>query len=65
MLGVIGGADDAVSAIYSFDLMQKYADQRVSFTDCVSFVLMKKYRVGTAFSFDRHFEMAGFAVEPR
>ncbi len=48
----------------ALDYFQKYADQSVSFTDCVSFVLMEKYRIPTAFSFDRHFTIAGFDVEP-
>ncbi len=46
----------------AFEWFQKYADQKVSFTDCVSFVLMMKAGIGTAFSFDRHFELAGFKL---
>ncbi len=42
--------------------MRKYADQRVSFTDCISFALMRRYRIKTAFTFDRHFRVAGFDV---
>lgn len=41
-------------------LFQKFADQEVSFTDCVSFALMERHRVGLAFTLDRHFEVAGF-----
>ncbi len=51
--------DDETSAIALFG---KYADQRVSFTDCVSFVLMKRYRIPAAFTFDRHFAHAGFRM---
>jgi len=40
--------------------LERFSDQRVSFTDCISFVLMRRYRVQIAFSFDRHFETAGF-----
>lgn len=46
------------------ELFQKYADQSVSFTDCVSFVLMEKRNIKIAFSFDHHFGVAGFMVEP-
>lgn len=48
----------------ALDRFRKYADQSVSFTDCISFVLMKKYNITCAFSFDRHFAIAGFKVEP-
>ena len=40
--------------------LEKFADQRVSFTDAVSFALMKRHRIARAFTFDRHFELAGF-----
>lgn len=40
---------------------EKFSDQRVSFTDCVSFQMMKEHRIKQAFSFDRHFELAGFS----
>ncbi len=43
-------------------LLRKFADQKVSFTDCVSFVLMRRFRIRRAFSFDRHFLSAGFEV---
>lgn len=44
----------------SLHLFDKYADQKVSFTDCVSFQLMKENRLKKVFSFDRHFQLAGF-----
>jgi len=55
-------ADDEVAAVELFD---KFADQQVSFTDCVSFVLMRRHRLERAFTFDRHFADAGFEVMPR
>jgi predicted nucleic acid-binding protein len=39
---------------------RKFADQNVSFTDCVAFVLMKRFRIQIAFTFDDHFVRAGF-----
>ena len=42
--------------------MRKYADQGVSFTDCVSFTIMRRRHIRTAFTFDRHFRDAGFSV---
>ena len=44
------------------ELFEKYADQEVSFTDCVSFVLMRVKNLRTVFSFDTHFERAGFQL---
>ena len=45
-------------------LFQKFADQDVSFTDCVSFALMGHHKVERVFTFDRHFALAGFNVWP-
>ncbi len=55
------GPDDEIQALARFE---KFADQRVSFTDCVSFELMKSRRVQRVFSFDRHFALAGFEMWP-
>lgn len=51
--------DTELRALALFD---KFSDQKVSFTDCVSFQLMKEHRIKTTFSFDRHFEWAGFGM---
>ena len=42
--------------------MRKYADQQISFTDCVSFAMMRRLGIGAAFAFDRHFRDAGFQM---
>ena len=42
------------------DLLKKYADQAVSFTDCLSFALMRRDGIRECFAFDRHFQAAGF-----
>ena len=39
-------------------------DKRWSFTDCVSFVMMKDLRLAAALTFDHNFEEAGFAALP-
>ena len=44
------------------ELFRKYDDQKFSFTDCSSFVLMRAQRIRRAFSFDSHFITAGFEV---
>ncbi|HYU30657.1 MAG TPA: PIN domain-containing protein [Thermoanaerobaculia bacterium] len=50
--------------IAALDFFEKYADQEVSFTDCVSFALMRAHGLRRAFAFDRHFRDAGFETIP-
>ena len=39
-------------------------DKQWSFTDCVSYVLMKQRNITEAFAFDHHFEQMGFVRHP-
>jgi predicted nucleic acid-binding protein len=55
------GPEEEIEALEKFE---KFADQRVSFTDCLSFVLMKRHRLSQVFSFDHHFARAGFTLWP-
>ena len=55
---------DTSVEIKALKFFTKYADKEISFTDCVSFVLMKKERIKKVFSFDAHFSQAGFTVVP-
>jgi len=41
---------------------RKYHDQQVSFTDCISFVLMKANEIQQVFTYDSHFRLAGFEI---
>lgn len=41
-------------------LFRKHSDKEWSFTDCVSFAIMRELRIRDAFTTDRHFEQAGF-----
>lgn len=50
--------------ILAIELFEKHAHVKVSFTDCISFVLMRKNAIKRAFSFDEHFEQAGFKRVP-
>lgn len=52
---------DETSAVL---LLERFAGHGVSFTDCVSFVLMRRYRIVDAFTFDGHFAVAGFVIKP-
>ena len=44
--------------------LARHQDKRYSLTDCVSFVVMERLAIATAFTIDRHFEQAGFQVKP-
>jgi predicted nucleic acid-binding protein len=55
---------DAMDEVTAIAFFRKLADQEVSFTDCVSFALMRRHRLTRAFTFDRHFAAAGFTVWP-
>lgn len=48
----------------ALDLVVKYADQRIGFVDCVSFVVMREVGIKQAFTFDRHFATTGFQLWP-
>lgn len=50
--------------IEALKFFEKYADQHVSFADCVSFTLMHQRRIHQVFSFDHHFVLAGFQIWP-
>jgi predicted nucleic acid-binding protein len=45
-------------------ILQRFEDQDFSFTDAVSFALMKRRGIRAAFAFDRHFAAAGFTLVP-
>lgn len=42
------------------DWLTQYSDQQISFTDALSFTLMRRLKITEAFTFDRHFLIAGF-----
>lgn len=42
------------------DYFSKHATRKLSFVDCVSFVLMRQENIAEAFVFDDDFEKAGF-----
>ncbi|MFH0787218.1 MAG: PIN domain-containing protein [Pseudomonadota bacterium] len=50
--------------IMAGEILRKYSDQNFTYTDAVSFALMKQQGIQEAFSFDRHFTVAGFKLIP-
>jgi len=46
------------------DIMEKFVDQKIGFVDCLSMALMRRHRLISIFSFDKHFELAGFKLWP-
>ena len=44
----------------SADSFRKHGDKEWSFTDCVSFAVMRELRIRDAFTTDHHFRQAGF-----
>ena len=63
-------ASRALSVLYigpnlfekSKDYFIKHQDQKYSFTDCTSFVVMKENRIQDALTHDHHFQQAGFST---
>lgn len=53
--------DDELSAV---TLFEGFADQGISFTDALSFAVMRRLSIERAFSFDHHFVLAGFELWP-
>jgi predicted nucleic acid-binding protein len=44
--------------------MTRFADKRLSLTDCASFETMRLFGIEGAFSFDQHFRDCGFEMAP-
>ena len=48
-----------------WDVFEQYnVDKQWSFTDCMSYVIMKKIGITEIFAFDHHFEQMGFIRRP-
>ena len=45
-------------------ILRDFDDQDFSYTDAVSFAVMRQNSISKAFTFDKHFVTAGFAVIP-
>ena len=48
----------------ALDLMARFADKRLSLTDCTSFALMDRLGLESAFAFDTDFRDCGYRMVP-
>ncbi len=48
----------------AWSLFERRPDKSYSFTDCTSFVLMRRERIATVVALDQHFSQEGFVVVP-
>lgn len=55
---------DEGTEMRAYEWLKKYDDQRFSYVDAVSFAVMAEMGIREAFTFDRHFETAGFLRVP-
>ena len=45
--------------------LERFADQKFSLIDAVSFEVMRRHKITTAFAYDQHFRTAGFELVGR
>ncbi|MCI0416337.1 PIN domain-containing protein [bacterium] len=55
--------DDSLEQLAK-ELLKKFRDQELSFTDAASFAIMKARRIHRAVTLDQHFQSAGFKMIP-
>lgn len=53
---------DASDETAALAFMEKFAEHPIGFVDCLSFALMRRHHIPDAFTFDRHFELAGYQL---
>ncbi|MGR0482781.1 MAG: type II toxin-antitoxin system VapC family toxin [Candidatus Electronema sp. V4] len=60
MVEIVKVSEEHIDAAWK--LFQKYSDQKFSFTDCISFVVMNLIGIKDVFTYDSHFSTMGFCV---
>ncbi len=45
--------------LHALRILDKYKDQELSFTDCLTVSLMKRHNIKEIFTFDKHFQLFG------
>ncbi len=56
--------DDELQGAAFDDWIHRFGDQSFTLTDAVSFAVMRGRGITAAFTFDRHFQIAGFEMLP-
>ena len=56
---------DANDEATAWELFKRKADSRYSFTDCVSFAMMRRLGIGQVAALDNDFRIEGFDVVPK
>lgn len=54
----------AEMAEQAWEIFRSYRDQKLSFTDCTSFVVCRTRKIANVFGFDRDFNTLGFLLSP-
>jgi predicted nucleic acid-binding protein len=63
VLEVVWVTEDIVAETWT--VFEKFnVDKEWSFTDCVSYVVMKQHEITDVFTFDHHFAQMGFVKQP-
>ncbi len=60
--GIVLLYSDAKTEIKSKEYLVKFKNEKISYTDAVSFQLMKENVINKAFAYDHHFSLAGFTL---
>ena len=53
---------DESSHSLAFEIWSSLGRSKLSFVDCISFVVMRHYKIETVFGFDKHFTDHGFEI---
>ncbi len=50
--------------VQAIEYFKRYEDQKIDLTDCLSFSIMERMNIDTAFTFDSDFQTHGFGMLP-
>ena len=48
----------------AFEYFKRYDDKEIDLTDCLSFAIMERLKIGEVFTFDKDFKIHGFIILP-